>query len=170
MDFLEIKEKRKPGKRTGYCIYHTNSFVLNSLGKKGVLQNRKYMVWVPNSEQFGTWVHVTEVCSPWGCGYFSGSVQKSHSVVRKLLQQKVHFVTGNIFRKWYMQLKYSWSLLWLILRLSLLVGDHELIMIIVVRFLLISHVGFASIKEAQDSCRRERWGQFRYRRIKNVVE
>lgn len=42
-------------------------------------------------------------------------------------------------------------------------------MIIVVLSLLIFHVGFASIKEVQDSCRRERWGQFRYRRVKTAV-
>lgn len=42
-------------------------------------------------------------------------------------------------------------------------------MITVVLFLLIFYVSFTSIKGVQDSCRRERWGQFRYRKIKNVV-
>lgn len=54
-----------------------------------------------------------------------------------------------------------------LIQLSLLFNDHELI--IVVFFLLIFHVGFASIKGVQDICRRKTWGQCRYRRIKNVV-
>lgn len=108
------------------------------------------------------------VCSPWCCETSSRSVQKCHSVAKTFPAESTVLIR-KYFQEGVYEIK-TFLMAPFIQTQTLILCDHNLLVLPSTPF----PRGFCkqreSIIEAQDSCRRKRWNPFRYGRVKNVVQ